>query len=65
VDSVLIAKVLKSGILSWMPVVAQKKLNMNMKMVAVIFVLKAKNTSLMVNAINVLRIILIVKKLVP
>ncbi len=48
-----------------MPVVAQKKLNMNMKMVAVIFVLKAKNTSLMVNAINVLRIILIVKKLVP
>lgn len=47
-----------------MPVAAQIQLNMNMKMVAAIFALKLKNISLMVNATNVLRIILIVRTLV-
>lgn len=64
-DIALIVQVLRSGILSWMPVVAQKKSNMNMQMVAAMLVLKPKNTSSTVNAINVLKIILIVRKLVP
>ena len=64
-DTALIVQALSSGILSWMPVLAQKKPNMNMQTVAAMFVLKQKNTSSMVNAINVLRIILIVRKLVP
>ena len=46
-------------------VLAQKKPKMNMQTVAAMYVLKQKNTSSMVNAINVLRIILIVRKLVP
>lgn len=59
-ETALTALPLKFGMLSLMLVVAQKRLNLNMKMVLVVDVLRAKSISLTVFATNVLNKILIV-----